>query len=404
MSAEPRRTRTIKTDVLTRVEGEGAMYVRIRGEEVTDVKLRIYEPPRFFEALLRGRGFTEPPDITARVCGICPIAYQLSACAAVEDACGVEVSEPIRLLRRLVYCGEWVESHGLHVAMLHAPDFLGYESAIEMARDHREIVERGLRIKKAGNAIVRLVGGREIHPVNVRVGGFYRVPARRELGRLRADLDRARDLALTAVRWAGTLEFPAHELDCELVALSHPDEYPLERGRLVSDRGLDIAPAEYDEHFVEEQVPHSNALHSRLRDRASYLCGPLARYGLNSAKLSPVAREAAAEAGLGAECRNPFQSIVVRSVEILYALDEAVRIIDAYEAPDRPAEAVNARAATGYGWTEAPRGMLYHRYRIDESGAIADAKIVPPTSQNQRTMEEDVRTLVSHSLDLSDGS
>ena len=402
MSAEPRRTRTIKTDVLTRVEGEGAMYVRIRGEEVTDVKLRIYEPPRFFEALLRGRGFTEPPDITARVCGICPIAYQLSACAAVEDACGVEVSEPIRLLRRLVYCGEWVESHGLHVAMLHAPDFLGYESAIEMARDHREIVERGLRIKKAGNAIVRLVGGREIHPVNVRVGGFYRVPARRELGRLRADLDRARDLALTAVRWAGTLEFPAHELDCELVALSHPDEYPLERGRLVSDRGLDIAPAEYDEHFVEEQVPHSNALHSRLRDRASYLCGPLARYGLNSAKLSPVAREAAAEAGLGAECRNPFQSIVVRSVEILYALDEAVRIIDAYEAPDRPAEAVNARAATGYGWTEAPRGMLYHRYRIDESGAIADAKIVPPTSQNQRTIEEDVRTLVSHSLDLSD--
>jgi sulfhydrogenase subunit alpha len=404
MSADPLTTRTIKTDVLARVEGEGAMHVRIRDGDVDEVQLRIYEPPRFFEALLRGRRFTEPSDIIARICGICPIAYQLSACAAIEDACGVTVDEPIRLLRRLIYCGEWLESHALHVFMLHAPDFLGYDGVVAMAGDHPEIVERGLQIKKSGNELIRVVGGREVHPINVRVGGFWRAPGKRELRSLMAPLERARENALETVRWTATLDFPDLETDHELVALSDPDDYPLERGQLVSSAGLDIEPREYEEHFVEEQVAHSNALHCRLSERGSYLVGPLARYGLASNRLSPLAREAAAEAGLGPLCRNPFQSIVVRSVEILYALDEAIRIIDAYEEPDHPAVEVPPRAGTGYGWTEAPRGMLWHSYTLDDEGTILDAKIVPPTSQNQRTIEEDLHALVGQNLSLSDES
>ena len=404
MSADPLTTRTIKTDVLARVEGEGAMHVRIRDGDVDEVQLRIYEPPRFFEALLRGRRFTEPPDITARICGICPIAYQLSACAAIEDACGVTVDEPIRLLRRLIYCGEWLESHALHVFMLHAPDFLGYDGVVAMAGDHREIVERGLQIKRSGNELIRVVGGREVHPINVRVGGFWRAPDKRELRSLIEPLERARENALETVRWTATLDFPDLETDHELVALSDPDEYPLERGQLVSSAGLDIEPREYEEHFVEEQVAHSNALHCSLSERGSYLVGPLARYGLASDRLSPLAREAAAEAGLGPVCRNPFQSILVRSVEILYALDEALRIIAAYDEPDAPAVDVRPRAGTGYGWTEAPRGMLWHSYTLDAEGTILDAKIVPPTSQNQRTIEEDLRALVERNLSLSDDS
>ena len=253
-------TRTIKTDLLARVEGEGAMFLRIRDGRVDDVRLRIYEPPRFFEAFLRGRGYREPVDITARICGICPIAYQMSACAAIEDACGVEVGGAIRALRRLIYCGEWIESHALHVFMLHAPDILGYDSAIEMARDHREIVEHGLAIKKAGNEILRMVGGREIHPVNVRVGGFYRAPRPRELRALVEPLERARELALETVRFTGGLEVPDFEPEHEYVALSMPDAYPLEGGRLVSTGGLDIAPGEYEEHFEELHVEHSTAL------------------------------------------------------------------------------------------------------------------------------------------------
>jgi len=402
MPPEPPASRTIRTAVLTRVEGEGALEVRISGGEVQDVQLRIYEPPRFFEAFLRGRRHDELPDITARICGICPVAYQLSACAAVEDACGVQVPAPIAALRRLIYCGEWIASHALHVTMLHAPDFLGYASGIEMARDHGAAVERGLALMRAGNAIMAAVGGRAIHPVNVRIGGFHRAPQRGVLVQLADELERAREDALAAARWTAALDIPEGDRDYEFVALTHPRHYAIEAGRLRSSSGLDLAPAEYEEHFVEEQVPHSNALHSRRRGGGSYLCGPLARYALNAARLSPAAREAAEQAGLGARCANPFASIVVRSVEIVEALDEALAIIAAYEPPERSAVDVVPRAATGHGWTEAPRGLLYHRYRLDADGTVVDAKIVPPTSQNQLRIEQDVEAVVRANAGLDD--
>jgi coenzyme F420-reducing hydrogenase alpha subunit len=393
--------RTIRVDALARVEGEGALLVRLKDGQVTDVKLRIYEPPRFFEALLRGRLYSEAPDITARICGICPVAYQMSAIHALESALGVEVEAPIRALRRLLYCGEWIESHVLHVAMLHAPDFLGYESGLHMAREHPDLVELALGVKKTGNDVVALVGGREIHPINVRVGGFYKVPSRRALRALLEPLQRAREGARRLVALVGGFEFPDFEADYEFVALRHPEEYPMNEGRLVSSRGLDIGVPEYEEHFLEEHVAHSTALHSVLRRRGAYHVGPLARYSLNFDRLSESARDAARAAGLEAVCRNPFRSIVVRAVETLFAIEEALRLIEAYEPPDRPQAPYELRAGTGHGCTEAPRGILYHRYQVDEQGLIQAAKIVPPTAQNQRTIEDDLRRLVPRSLDLS---
>ena len=396
--------RTVRTDVLTRVEGEGAMHVQIDGDTVEDVQLRIYEPPRFFEALLRDRHFTEVPDITARICGICPVAYQMSSCAAMEDACGVTVDDGIRALRRLLYCGEWIESHALHVYMLHAPDFLGFASVVDMAREHRAIVEAGLRMKKAGNQLMTVIGGREIHPINVRLGGFYRVPARSELRPLIDPLRAALDTALETVRWTAELSFPDFEQDYELVALDQPGEYPIDRGRIVSNRGLDIAPAEFDDHVVEAHVERSNALQARMRERGSYLAGPLARFAHGYDRLRPVARDAAAEADAGPVCRNPFRSIVVRAVEIVHALDEAIALIEAYEPPERPHVEVLPRAGVGHGVTEAPRGILYHRYAIDDDGTILDARIVPPTSQNQVRIEEDLHAFVQANVDLDDGA
>jgi sulfhydrogenase subunit alpha len=396
-----RNSKTIRVDYLARVEGEGALYVKIKENKVIDVKLKIFEPPRFFEAFLRGRSFTEAPDITARICGICPIAYQMSSCHAMEDACGVRVDGQLRALRRLIYCGEWIESHVLHVAMLHAPDFLGYESAIHMAKDHPDLVQKALKLKKIGNELVTFLGGREIHPINVRVGGFYKVPTKSELQSLVEDLKWARDAAYDLVRWTDTLEFPDFEQDYEFVALRHPDEYPFNEGRLVSTKGLDIAIREYEEHFVEEHVEHSNALHSVIKGRGNYFVGPLARYNINFDKLPRSVQKAAKDTGLGPVCKNPFKSIIVRSIETLYACEEALRIISEYEMPERPYVEVQPRAGVGCGCTEAPRGILYHRYRIDDTGTILDAKIVPPTSQNQKTIESDLWHFVPKNINLS---
>lgn len=395
------KNRIIKVDYLARVEGEGGMVVRVKDNNVLDVKLKIFEPPRFFEAFLRGRKFGEAPDITARICGICPIAYQMSSVHAMEDAFGIKVEGPLRELRRLIYCGEWIESHALHIYMLHAPDFLGYPDAIAMAKDHPEAVGRALQLKKIGNDIVTLIGGREIHPINVRVGGFYRVPTPKELASLEERLKWGIEASLETVRLVSKFSFPDFEQDYEFVALKHPSEYPFNEGRLVSNKGLDISIREYESHFAEEHVEHSNALHSVIKERGAYFVGPMARYSLNFDRLSPMAQEAAKEAGLSNECRNPFKSIIVRSVETLYACEEALRIIQEYRMPDQPSVEMRPKAAVGYGCSEAPRGILYHRYRLDEKGVILDAKIVPPTSQNQKTIENDLFHFVPERLHLS---
>jgi sulfhydrogenase subunit alpha len=397
------RSRELTVSGLARVEGEGSLRVTIRDGQVERTELRIYEPPRFFEAFLRGRSYTEPPDITARICGICPVAYQTSACNAIEQACGAQLDPPLADLRRLLYCGEWISSHALHIYLLHAPDFLGYPDAIALAASHRAIVERGLELKKTGNAVLERIGGRAIHPINVRLGGFYSVPARRDLTPLAERLRLALDLALETVRWAATFDYPELELAHDLLALHEPGRYPIERGDVRSAGGLSFPASQFLAHVAEEQVPHSTALQARL-DGHRYLTGPLARYSLNSGHLSPVARQAAAEAGLGAQCRNPFRSILVRGVELVYAVEEALRIVEGYQAPDRPAVEVPPRAGIGHGVSEAPRGLLYHRYELDADGLIRSATIIPPTSQNQAAIEDDLRRLVAAHLDRDDAS
>ena len=399
-----RHERTLRVGSLARVEGEGAMHVRLDDVgRVREARLEIYEPPRFFEAFLAGRAAAEAPDITARVCGICPVAYQISACLAVEEACGVTVGGPLADLRRLLYCGEWIESHALHVHLLHAPDFLGYASGIDMARDHRADVERGLEIKKIGNALMALVGGRAIHPINVRVGGFHRVPSRAELARFAPELRRALEMAMKTVVWVAGFDFPDVTARHRLLAVDQGDRYPIDGGSgILTDADYGFRVSRFEDYVFEHQVPHSTALYAELADGSRYLTGPLARYSLHSAKLSGHAATAARAVGLGAECRNPFQSIIVRAVETVYAIEEALRIIEAYEQPDQPWIPVPPRAGRGHGVSEAPRGLLYHRYDIAEDGTIVQARIVPPTAQNQAAIEAELCDLVEAHRELGD--
>jgi len=394
------KSKTIKVDYLARVEGEGAFHIKIKDNTVIDAKLKIFEPPRFFEAFLRGRNYSEAPDITARICGICPIAYQMSSVHAMENAFGVKIHPQIRELRRLFYCGEWIESHVLHIFMLHAPDFLGYEDAIRMAKDHGDLVKMALDLKKLGNDIVRLLGGREIHPVSACVGGFYKVPSREELEPLIDRLKWGIDASVKTIRFVSQFSFPDLEKDYEFVALRHPDEYPLCEGRLVSNKGLDIAISEYEDYFEEEHVKHSTSLHAVIKDRGAYFVGPLARFNLNFDRLTPLAKKEAKAAGFTPICGNSFKSIIARAVETLYACEESLRIIQQYQPPPEPKTEVHPHGATGYGCTEAPRGILYHRYTMDDTGIIRNARIIPPTSQNQKIIESDLFDFAQKNVDL----
>jgi coenzyme F420-reducing hydrogenase alpha subunit len=386
---------------LTRVEGEGSLTLSVRDGAVVEAHLGIFEAPRYFERLVIGREPDEVIDIVARICGICPVAYQMSAVHAFEALFGVEIDPAIRALRRLFYCGEWIESHALHIYLLHAPDFLGYPSAIELARDHREVVERALTMKRTGNALVAKLGARPIHPLTVRVGGFSRVPTRDELLALRPALDEALATAQATVDFVTTLTAPEFVREPRLVSLRHPDEYPMNEGRIVSSDGLDIAIGTWRDAFAEDQVAWSNALQARTHAGEVYLLGPSSRVTLNAARLHPLAAQALARTGLAEQIRvNPYWSIAARAVELVHATAEAIDIIDAYQRPDRAFTPWQTRAGSA-GWaTEAPRGLLFHHYEIDERGLVAGAQIVPPTSQNQAAIEADLTTFAPSVLAL----
>ncbi len=394
--------RLIHVKNLARVEGEGALFIRTKGDQVEEARLDIFEPPRFYEAFLRGRSYAEVPDITARICGICPVAYQMSSCHALEHAFGVQVGEPYRTLRRLLYCGEWIESHVLHMFMLHLPDFLGYESAVTLAADHRETVVNALQLKKLGNDIVSFIGGREVHPINIKVGGFYRLP---DKGRARSLLQRLKDIrpfAVEAVRFVAGLDYPDFRQNYECVALRHPNEYPFNEGHIVSTSGMEIPIVAFRDHFEEVHVPHSTALHGRLKGGRRYLVGPLARINLNFDHLPDSVKAVADEVGFKIPCNNNFKSLIARGLETLFALDHAIEILERYEPNHPPAVPIQAKAGVGHGCTEAPRGMLYHRYEVDAQGLIKDATIVPPTAQNQPQIEDDLRDFFPSLLDKAE--
>jgi sulfhydrogenase subunit alpha len=394
-------TRRIEVPVLTRVEGEGALYARIENNQVTELRLKIFEPPRFFEKFLEGRSWKEVPDIVARICGICPVAYQMSATHAIEHAFEIAISPEIQRLRRLYYCGEWIESHSLHIHLLAAPDFLGYPSAIAMAKDHPEVVRRGMHLQGLGNRILKLFGGRPVNPVGVRVGGFYRAPTRQEAAELLEQLQAALPQADALVRWTASLPFPEVDRTAPLVSLRHPKEYPMNRGRIISNQGLNISAAEFEHHIEEVQVPHSTALHAHLHGQP-YWVGPLARLNNNLDRLPAGTARLLSETRITWPSLNPYHSIIARALEVHLALLEAIHILEGYRRPQKAYVNIEPRAGIGMAVTEAPRGILWHRYELDKEGFVRQARIVPPTSQNQAQMEADLRASILEALHLDD--
>ncbi|MEN8172186.1 MAG: Ni/Fe hydrogenase subunit alpha [Chloroflexota bacterium] len=393
-------TKTINVSALARVEGEGGLYIGVKDGKAHEIKVNIYEPPRFFEGFLQGRYLQDVPDITARICGICPVAYQMSSVRALEKALKIETSAQTRDLRSLLYCGEWIESHVLHIYMLQGPDLTGHESAISLAEVAPETVAIALRLKKIGNSILKAIGGRSVHPVNACVGGFYKWPEIEKLQKLLPDLEWGLEQALETVRWSMTLPYPDFDVDYEYVALTHPDEYAILEGDILSSKIGKISEDDFEKYYLEKHVEHSNAIHSHGTDGQPYFVGPLARFNLNYEQLGDTAKQIAAEVGVEHPINNPYKGLIARAVETVEAFDRAIRLIKEYN-PNQPS-AIELKLTSGEGaaGTEAPRGMLYHRYKIDDYGMIQEAKIMPPTAQNLARMEADLWQLAPTVLAL----
>lgn len=393
---------SIEVPVLARVEGEGALELSIKDNRIDKLHLRIFEPPRLFEKLLQGRSYEQLPDIVARICGICPVAYQMSAVHAIESIFELDAGPWVRDMRRLMYCGEWIESHALHIHLLAAPDFLGFNNAISMAERYADEVRRGLHIQALGNRLIRLLGGRSVHPVGVRAGGFHRAPGAAQVNALMEEFRQALPLVRSLLEWTASLQLPDDQQAFTCVALRHEQEYPMNEGRLVSSSDLDIPIADYRQHFRESQVAHSTALHTHLHGKP-YLVGPLARLNLNIDKMPDAVQQVLQASGIHFPSNNMFHSVVARAAEIYYAFLEAIRIMSQYQVPLAPYVEAPAKAGTGFGCTEAPRGILWHHYQLDGSGDILNAEIVPPTSQNQARIEQDLQySLQALGLDQND--
>jgi sulfhydrogenase subunit alpha len=386
---------TINIPILARVEGEGALELAIDQQQIQQLKLRIYEPPRLFEKFLEQRSYQDVLDFVARICGICPVAYQMSAVNALESLFAFTPSEWVQNMRRVFYCGEWVQSHSLHIHLLAAPDFLGFEHTIAMAKDYPEEVKRGLRLQQLGNELISLLGKRSVHPIGACVGGFFSAPEPASVAALLPRLETGVKEAADLVRWVASLDLPQQQQFFPCVALQETQRYAINHGNIVSNQGLNIPPSEFDQHFTEFQAAHSTALHCSLHQQA-YLVGPLARLNLNHPQLPSASQQLINEIQLNLPSYNMFHSIIARALEIHYALSEALRILANYEYTQQYKLPVQIKAGTGYGCTEAPRGMLWQCYQVDAQGIIRSSRIVPPTSQNQARIEQDLKTALEH--------
>lgn len=394
----------IRIDQLTRTEGHGKLVIQTTDGGPPHVRWAITESPRFFEVMLRGRPWLDAHVLASRVCGICSVSHLFSAIRATERAFRFEPSEQTILLRKLLYAGEMMESHMLHVYLLAGPDFFGTGSIFPLLETKdRESVLVGLRLKKLGNDIMELIGGRTVHPQSPAVGQFNRLPHPETLRHLSKRLDEAiPDLEATVKLFKG-FRVPEFDRETEYIALKYDGEYALVRGDIFS---TDTGPAPLD-HYLditnEYVMPDSTALYTK-HARGSYMVGALSRININHEYLTPRAKEMAAELGLSVPCHNPFMITWAQIVETAHEVEEAKQIVDHLLEQGLREEKppVHVQAGRGVGAVEAPRGLLIHDYTYDDTGHVTKANLIIPTNQNNGSIQEDLEALVRDNLDKSE--
>jgi len=392
----------IKVEHVTRVEGHGNMVLNTKNGEVEEVQWQVSEAPRFFEVMVLGRDYSQLSTITSRICGICSIGHTLASLKATESAMGVGISDQTLLLRKLALHGENIQSHILHVGYLVAPDLLGAGSVFPLINTHKDAVIKIVKVHRLANEMCDLICGRTTHPITMVVGGFTKVPKEKELVDLKSRIESTLSTAegVAGIILANSDRLPDFSRETEYVGLTSDEEYALYDGVIASTDTGRYAVKEYQSVVNEYVVPQSTAKYAR-HERASYMVGALARFNLNSVKLSPLAREVADNFGLRATCYNPFMNSVAQIVEIVHDLEDSISIIDKLlnRGLEEEDAKVEVKAGRGIGAVEVPRGILFHDYTIDEKGKCIGANCVIPTNQNHANIQKDMEAFAPSLLD-----
>lgn len=388
----------INIEYIARVEGESTLDVKVSKGEITDLKLKVWEPPRFYEGFLVGRRFDEVSDMVQRICGICPVSHSTTALRAIENALAITPSEQTKKLRWLQSYSQVISSHILHIYMLAAPDFLGYESVLAMVPKHLDLVKKAIKMKMVANELTEVIGGRALHPINPAVNGFYKVPSKERLLQVKEHLESIKQDALDTLKVAAGLPVPAFERKTEYVAIRNPAEYTINEGRLVSTEGLNVPEDEYINYVVESQVPYSYAKHCRIKGRCDFMVGALARVNNNYDLLSNETKEATEKLGLKFPMYNSFANTIAQAVEVVHLTQRCIEIIDELK-PKEEDRSFKVKAGEGHALTEAPRGLLYHNYKINNRGIVEKANIVTPTAHNTLSMEQDLCQMIPDIID-----
>lgn len=394
-------TRTaIKVDHIARVEGHGNVHVVIEDGVVETVEMNVVEPARLFESMVLGRRYEEVPYIASRICGICSASHVVTDLLAIERIFGVKVTDRTNALRELLVYGSYLQNHASHLFVFAAPDFIGHKSVFPLADENPELFRQALGIKALGNELCTLVGGRSIHPITAVVGGFTHEIAADEYVELADKLDAMREFATATVDLFHSFDVPDMETEGDMLAMGAPDRYAVVDSRTVRllGAGLSFDCGEVGDVIEEYAVPHSAALLSRVRSTGRpFFTGALARINASWQNLSRGAKVAAAKAGLRPPERNPFMNNVAQAVELVDALDRCSELCrrlarDEFEGTSSP-QSFAVRAGRGVGFTEAPRGALFHELELDGDGRVTHASIITPTAQNIANLEADMRVL-----------
>ncbi len=389
----------LSIDHLTKIEGHATLALQVEGSTVKKCELSSIEGARYFEGLVKGKHYSEASEITSRICGICSCAHTLAAIMAVENALDVKPSRQTVNLRKLLAIGERIRSHATHLYFLALPDYVGHESVLSMLPKYLPQVKSALKMTRVGNALIRVVGGRDLHPVSATIGGFLKIPSPLQVAGLAKELASIRKDAIATARLFAGFKNPKAGSAGEFFSLYDGRSYPLFYGSIKSGEHS-FSQSDYASYLREYHEPYSTA-NFVVREGKTYCVGALARINNNFEFLSPAARRLAEEAGIAFPNTNPYLNNYSQALELVHYVDEAIGVCKQLSRVSfEPVPKTESIASRGIAAIEVPRGVLWHEYLLDGDGTITFANIVTPTAQNLRKMQEDIRQVLPSLLSL----